>query len=165
MFYCCSVTLFVWNTSLVQLTCKVQLVSRSYAIALGYNSRLSPLNRFFRPQLNCVLRYDDSLLDGVHSAFVIFSSITCFLWHWPLISFRALFSYIVWIIYDGLLTLSKYLFLIVECFCQTKIPVHGVYPVYAPTNPANVSAFGPVKSTQLVIPVWEYAETRSINEV
>ena len=57
--------------------------------------------------------FADGSLDGVTGAFVMSSSITCFVWHWPLISFHVFFSYIVRIIYDGLLTLSKYLFLIV----------------------------------------------------
>jgi len=57
--------------------------------------------------------FDDGSLDGVTGVFVMCSSITCFVWHWSLISFLAFFSYIVRIVYDGLLTLSKYLFLIV----------------------------------------------------
>jgi len=56
---------------------------------------------------------DDGSLDGVTGVFMMCSSITSFVWHWPLISFRAFFFYIVRIIYDDLLTLSKYLFLIV----------------------------------------------------
>jgi len=45
-------------------------------------NRLSRLSRFFRPQLSCILRYDDGSLDGVTGAFVMSSSITCYLWHW-----------------------------------------------------------------------------------
>jgi len=110
---------------------------------------LTQLNWFFRPQLNCILRYDDGSLDGVTGAFVISSSITCFLWHWPLISVRVFFSYTARIIYDSLLTLSKHLFLIgCRVLLLDKIPVvHGTYPVHSPTNHSDLNAFRRVNST------------------
>jgi len=110
-------------------------------------NRLSWLSRFFRPQLSCILRYDDGSLDGVTGAFVMFSSTTCCLRQWPLISFRVFFSYIVRIIYDGLLTLSKYLFLIV-CWVILidKNTSNGVCSVYTPTNASDLSTFTRVDS-------------------
>jgi len=55
-------------------------------------------------------------------AFLTASYISYLLWHWPLLSFRVGFSYIVRIICDSLCTLSKYRFwILIVCWQNTCI--------------------------------------------
>jgi len=126
LFYCCFVT-FCW---------------RKYEFSainlLGFACFLVVHHRHWvEIPVNAVSLFNDGLPDGVTGIFIMCSSITCFVWYRTLIYFCAFFSYIVRIICDGLLTLSRYLFLIV-CWVLLLDKKHqhlGVYLVYAPTKP------------------------------